>query len=45
MVAVIVSNKMATLHELQTIYGSEDAHDLLEIIAVNNYNRTLLNKG
>ncbi len=30
---------MATLHELQTVYGEQDLHDLLEIIAVENFNQ------
>lgn len=37
-VAVIVSAKLATLHELQTVYGLEDAYDLLEIASVDAYN-------
>lgn len=42
LIAVIVSNGKATLHELDTVYGWEDAYDLLEIIAVDVYNRNLL---
>lgn len=29
---------MATLHELQTVYGLEDAYDLQEIMMVKNVN-------
>jgi hypothetical protein len=29
---------LATLHELETVYGEEDAHTLLEIIAVDATN-------
>jgi hypothetical protein len=29
---------LATLHELDTVYGIEDAYNLLEIIAVDNAN-------
>jgi len=29
---------MATLHELDTVYGVEDAYNLLEIIKVDDYN-------
>jgi hypothetical protein len=29
---------LATLLELQTVYGEEDAHNLLEIIAVDSEN-------
>lgn len=43
-VAVIISRGLATLHELQTVYGSEDLYDLLEIIAVDDYNRAVLSK-
>lgn len=42
LIGVIVSNGRATLHELDTVYGWEDAYDLLEIIVVDNNNRALL---
>lgn len=29
---------MATLNELQTVYGVEDAYNLLEILIVDDYN-------
>jgi hypothetical protein len=32
---------MATLHELQTVYGQEDLHDLLEIIVVDSHNERI----
>lgn len=38
----ILSHKLATLYELQTIYSYEDALDLYEIIAVNNHNENIL---
>lgn len=38
MIGVIVSRRLATLHELQTVYSMDDAADLYEIVAVNNYN-------
>jgi len=38
MIGVIVSRRLATLHELQTVYSIDDAVDLYEIAAVNNYN-------
>lgn len=38
----IISHKLATLYELQTIYSYEDALDLYEIIAVNNHNENIL---
>ena len=36
--------KLATLHELQTIYNLEDLYDLLELAAVDSYNRGVLQK-
>jgi len=38
MLAVIITRRLATLHELQTVYSLDDAADLYEIAAVNNYN-------
>lgn len=35
---------MATLHELQTIYGVQDAYDMLEIINVDDHNQRLANQ-
>ena len=29
---------MATLYELQTVYGLEDCYDMLEVLAVDNFN-------
>lgn len=42
MVGAIVSHRLATLYELQTIYSFSDALDLYEILAVNNYNERVL---
>ena len=41
----MISSKLATLHELQTVYGTEDLYNLLEIVAVDNYNQMLASKG
>jgi hypothetical protein len=38
LVGVIAARKLATLHELQTVYSYEDALDMMEIITVQNYN-------
>ena len=38
MIGVIISRRLATLYELQTVYSLDDAADLYEIAAVNNYN-------
>jgi len=42
LIGFIVSNGKATLHELETVYGWEDAYDLLEIIVVDAHNRQRL---
>lgn len=34
---------MATLHELQTVYGVQDAYDMLEVINVDDHNARLAN--
>jgi hypothetical protein len=37
-IADLVTSKICTLHELQTIYSAEDAYNLLEILNVNAAN-------
>jgi hypothetical protein len=37
-IGVVISEKMATLIELQTIYSYEDMEQMYEVICVNNYN-------
>jgi hypothetical protein len=36
---IIISKRLATLHELDTVCSLEDALNLLEIITVENYNQ------
>jgi len=43
-VALLVSNKIATLAELDTVYGLEDAYNMLEILIVSSHNEMILNK-
>jgi hypothetical protein len=38
LIGVLVATKMATLHELDSVYGVEDAYDLLEILQVERIN-------
>jgi hypothetical protein len=38
-IGALISTNRATLAELQTVYGIEDAYDLLEILAVDNANQ------
>jgi len=44
-IATVVSSKLATLYELDSVYGVEDMWRLLEIITVDNYNRMVVNKS
>lgn len=41
LIATLVTARVATLHELQTVYGMLDAYNLVEIVAVDNHNRGL----
>lgn len=38
-IGAVVSSRLATLLELQTIYGMGDLYDLLEVIHVDVYNQ------
>ena len=35
----MASRGLATLYEMQTVYGVEDVYDMLEIIVVDSYNQ------
>lgn len=41
-IGTLVSARAATLHELQTVYGVQDAYDMLEVISVDLYNERLM---
>jgi hypothetical protein len=41
-IGVVISSRLATLEELQTIYGTLDLYDFLEVIAVDLENRRRL---
>ncbi len=43
-IGLVLSAKMATLHEMQTVYGLEDVYDLLEIASVDAHNSNLARK-
>ena len=45
MQGALISNGLATLNELQTIYSLEDAYLLFEIISVNRYNDRIISDG
>lgn len=43
-IGAVISSRLATMVELDTVLGTEDLHDLLEIAAVDAYNKQLANK-
>lgn len=40
---MIVSSRIATLRELQTVYGLEDLYNLAEVVIVDRHNVDALN--
>jgi hypothetical protein len=44
-IGAVISAGMASLHELDTVYGLDDVYDFLEIMAVDAHNRRLLHKA
>jgi hypothetical protein len=38
----LISGRLATLHELDTVYGVKDAYDMLEIVTVDAHNDALM---
>ena len=40
----LVAGKMVSLIDLQTIYGTEDAYNLLEILHLKNHNKFFIQK-
>jgi hypothetical protein len=43
-IGTVVSKGLATLHELDTVYGTQDLYDMLEIIAVDAHNERIIRK-
>ena len=43
-IAAVVSARLATLHELQTVYGLMDLWDLIEIHAVDAHNQGVMQR-
>lgn len=41
-IAIVMTEKFATMGELETIYGSQDLADMVEIISINAHNARLL---
>jgi hypothetical protein len=40
----VLSAKMATLHELQTVYSVKDVYDMTEVILVDTHNARVMAK-
>ena len=43
-IGIVLSAKMATLHEMQTVYSIGDVYDMLEVINIDAHNQALANK-
>lgn len=43
-IGAVISLRMATLHELQTVYGVRDLYDMLEIAAVDGHNKRAIDR-
>lgn len=41
----VISAGLATMHELQSVYGTRDLYDLLEIAMVDAFNRMKLQEA
>lgn len=41
MVGAVISARLATINELQTLLGVEDLYLLIEVLAVDNQNRRI----
>ena len=44
-IGMVVSSRMATLHELQTVYGPLDCYNMAEIITVDAHNRRIVSEA
>lgn len=43
-IATLLSKRMVTLHELDTVYGVRDVYDMLEVVTIDDYNNALANR-
>lgn len=41
-IGAVISSRLATLNELQTVYGTEDLFDLYEVILVKLHNENVI---
>ncbi|WP_347558577.1 transcription elongation factor GreA [Robbsia sp. KACC 23696] len=44
-IGTVISSGKATLAELETVLGMEDVYDLLEIIAIDAYNKQIASRA
>ena len=44
-IGAIIGAELATLHELNTVYGAEDVYDMIEVLNVRAYNRRLIDEA
>ena len=42
---MLISSKMATLHELSTVYSLNDVYQLYDILYTDNYNSAQIQKN
>lgn len=44
-IGAVISSRMATIVELQTVLSVDDVHDLIEVISIDAYNRQLVKES
>lgn len=44
-IGAVISARLATMAEIETVLGMEDIYDLLEIITVDAYNKQIAQKS
>lgn len=42
LIGTVVSSELATLHELQSVYGVLDLYNFVELISVDGHNRRIV---
>ena len=45
LIGMVVSSKLATLNELQSVYGVLDLYNLAEIVTVDAHNRRVMSEA
>jgi hypothetical protein len=44
-IGAVISSRLATMVELDTVLGAEDAYDLLEIVSVDAHNKRIASRS